>query len=631
MSLSSDLISAFAKITKDTTKKKSEKTVYGTIRESGGVKYVQLDGSELLTPISTTTNMIAGERVTVMIKNHTAIVTGNVSSPAARVGDVEGLGEAAGKVAEFEIVLADKIGTKEFYAATGRIEVLEVKTATITGELNAAKANITNLQANTVEISGQLTATNAAIERLSAGKLDADSANIKFANIDFSNIGKAAMEYFYSTSGLIKDVTVGDATITGKLVGVTITGDLIEGNTVVAEKLVIKGEDGLYYKLNTDGIKVEAQQTDYNSINGSVIKAKSITASKISVSDLVAFNATVGGFNLSARSIYSGVKESVDNTTRGIYMDIDGQMAIGDANNYLKYFKQSDGSYKLVIASENISEAAKTATNYMAYDSSNGLQIGNKSGGSWSGFRTQITGSAFNILDTAGSVVASYGAKLVELGKNASDAVIKFCGGKGQIEYDDVDMYFQMSSDTVRLKGVEMASVYSKSGTRLGAVHVSPADIQVVAGSGTTSSNIYVKPDQIMLYSDNVKLKGTVSDDTNGGNYISVVTGTSGIWTYNKWSNGDVELWGSFPISNMECNTAIGGWFRTMVFYPSSFPFTVNSPIVTASYESAGYGAVLWATTETTTKMPPNYYLIRPTSTTIANGSIKFHVRGKWK
>lgn len=82
------------------------------------------------------------------------------------------------------------------------------------------------------------------------------------------------MEKFYSESGLIKNVVVGNQTITGELVGVTIKGDLIEGNTLKADKLVIKGKDGLYYKLNTDGTGVTSEQTDENSLNGTVIQAK---------------------------------------------------------------------------------------------------------------------------------------------------------------------------------------------------------------------------------------------------------------------------------------------------------------------------------------------------------------------
>ena len=168
------------------------------------------------------------------------------------------------------------------------------------------------------------------------------------------------MEYFYAQSGLIKDVTIGDATITGELVGVTISGDLIKGNTIVAEKLVIKGSDGLYYKLNTDGMSVEKEQTDYNSLNGQVIRAKSITATKIDVEDLVAFGATIGGFKIGQDSIYSGVKESVGNTTRGIYMDNDGQFVFGDASQYVKFYRVSEGKYKLAIAVEDLFIGSKS-------------------------------------------------------------------------------------------------------------------------------------------------------------------------------------------------------------------------------------------------------------------------------
>lgn len=83
MRLSNDLITQFAKLTK-TEKQKRETTSYGTIVEDGGTTYVRLDGSSMLTPISTTVAMAPGERVTVMIKNHIAIVTGNITSPSAR-------------------------------------------------------------------------------------------------------------------------------------------------------------------------------------------------------------------------------------------------------------------------------------------------------------------------------------------------------------------------------------------------------------------------------------------------------------------------------------------------------------------------------------------------------------------
>ena len=86
-------------------------------------------------------------------------------------------------------------------------------------------------------------------------------------------------------------------------------------------------------------------------------------------------------------------------------------------------------------------QAAKTATNFMEFTSGTGLQIGNKSNGSWSGYRTKISSSAFEILNQAGTVLASYGEKLIQLGKNATDAVIELCGGKGKIKYEQLWTY----------------------------------------------------------------------------------------------------------------------------------------------------------------------------------------------
>ena len=406
MALSNELVSQFAKIATDKEETKKEEIVYGTTVSYNDTIYVKLDGSDRLTPITSTTVVKPDERVTVMIKDHSAIVTGNISSPSARNSDVEELGT---QISEFDTIVANKVDTEELNATNARIDTLNTDTVNIRKDLNAANANIETLTADNVTINEtlsaqsasidnleatkisdevadakyatienleatnvsvnnlsstyaefksttttKLAAVDASIENLETNKLSAASADLKYANIDFSNIGQAAIETFYSKSGIIKDLTIEGGTITGELVGVTIKGDLIQGGTVVADKLVVKGEDGLYYKLNTDGVTTEAQQTEYNSLNGSVITAKSITATKISVTDLVAFDATIGGFNITENSIYSGVKSSASNTTRGIYLDNDGQAVFGDDTNYLKYYKDEDNTYKLAISANSI-------------------------------------------------------------------------------------------------------------------------------------------------------------------------------------------------------------------------------------------------------------------------------------
>lgn len=431
MGLSSELASQFAKIVNQTnTNDSKETTVYGTAVKFNGKMYVKIDGSDRMTPITSTVDVREGERVTVLIKNHQAVTTGNTSSPAARTGDVKDntqkIEDASKQITELGTLIADKASIKELEADEARIKDLEAANVTITGELEAQRANISSLTADNVNINKSLIAANASIENLKTNKLDVEVADLKFAtidslkatnisvrqltsdfgdfkklstesfnannaaikslqtdklntkdaevtyaNIDFANIGDAAIEKFYAKSGIIKDLVIGNETVTGELVGITITGDLIKANTIVADKFVLKGQNGLFYRINTDGITVETEQTDENSLNGKVILAKSITADKVKVTDLVAFGATIAGFNINDTSIYSGVKESVNNNTRGVYLDKDGQIAFGDSNNYVKYYKDTDNTYKLKISAGSI---IMSATGKTVEDAINGVE-----------------------------------------------------------------------------------------------------------------------------------------------------------------------------------------------------------------------------------------------------------------
>lgn len=395
MGLSHDLISQFVKVTNDQQTEKKETIAYGTAVELDGKKYVRLDGSDMLTPVSSTADAEANERVTVLIKDHTATITGNASSPAARKQSVD---DAIDQITEVEILIADKVSTGDFDAERGRINDLVSENVTIKERLTASEANIENLEADNVTIKETLTAQNGEIENLKVGVLTVDVANMKYAsidsleatnvnvhnlesdyasfknattdnltavnasinsldanyaNIDFANIGEAAVEKFYAVSGIIQNLTLETGVVVKELIGVLISGDLIKGNTIQADKLIVRGEDGLYYKLNVDALGETTASADskyQNGLDGSVIIAKSITAEKVSVSDLVAFGATIGGFHITANSIYSGAKESATNTTRGLYLDNDGQIVLGDENNYLKFYKTDETNYAFEIS-----------------------------------------------------------------------------------------------------------------------------------------------------------------------------------------------------------------------------------------------------------------------------------------
>lgn len=89
MNLPEDLIKEFGALLGSTEKARTDKNVYGTVtRKSISAMYVQLDGSDLETPVAYTTDAEVGDRVLVMIKDHKATITGNVSSPVnARAND----------------------------------------------------------------------------------------------------------------------------------------------------------------------------------------------------------------------------------------------------------------------------------------------------------------------------------------------------------------------------------------------------------------------------------------------------------------------------------------------------------------------------------------------------------------
>ena len=487
MALSQDLINQFAKLTVKEEKPK-EVTVNGIYKVVNGEEFVQIDGSDILTPVNSTVEAETGERVKVLIKNHTATVTGNISSPSARSKSVQDLKDEVDeqgntikqldnsieqqgnsiiqinnniKQVENDILQANNAINQQGNQITqinndieqqgnqitqinNDIEqksneikqinntitqqnntiIQQGNTITQQGNIINQQGNIINEHGNNIEIfdsnikilNSGFVIENGVLKGLSeiiVNALQTDHLNAKYANIDFTNINYAAVQKIFSESGIIKDLIVQEGKITGELVGVTIKGDLIEGNTIKAEKLVVKGEDGLYYKLNIDGLdnigtsqaskfvlatsKPDDWDINYKDyyiiinnkyvhitddtppnwtsntyyklnsdhqtgLDGTVIIAKSITADKVQVSDLVAFGATIGGFNIDTHSLYSGVKNSVNNTTRGIYLDDEGQLNVGDSNNFIKYFLDTDQTWKLQISAGVITMGGSSKT-----------------------------------------------------------------------------------------------------------------------------------------------------------------------------------------------------------------------------------------------------------------------------
>ena len=349
MSISNDLVKQFVQITKDNSPVKTESTVYGTTVEYEGQMYVQIDGSDLITPVETTTELKSGERVTVMIKDHNATVTGNLTNPAAgknTVANIQGnLNDIGTQITEFEVVIADKVSTKDFEANNAAINNLLVGKADI-NELNAVSASVRNLEAENANIQtliaekaniSDLTAANAKIDDLYASKADITELNAATADINDlnANLGKistliggdANIDNVQSIILTADNTTIDNALIKNAMID-TISADKITSGTVNTNNVNIVSEDGgiviagstQQFKDETGTVRVQIGKDAQGNFtfclfsqNGTGvlldetgIKAGAVPDGLI-VNDMVADNANISGTKLDISSVITQI------------------------------------------------------------------------------------------------------------------------------------------------------------------------------------------------------------------------------------------------------------------------------------------------------------------------------------
>lgn len=307
--LTRDVLKDFADIVIDESNKDEEVTAYGTTVESDGVEYVKLDGSSLLTPITTTTDIKPGERVLVLIKNHQAVIIGNNSNPSAGSQELNSLKKT---------VNLDKATIKDLVA----------NNVTINDSLKANSARIDSLEATNVEINGKLIADRADITRLDTDKLNADEADIRYAKVDelratSADIVKLNADYAKFKDASVKRLDANEASIqdldTKKLSAeaadikyLTINnakatylkaGDFnaykATVETLLAAKASVKELEANYLKVAKAEAtyakitKLDALTGNFNTLNADLAKVEELVAKKASIEDLKAANASI--------------------------------------------------------------------------------------------------------------------------------------------------------------------------------------------------------------------------------------------------------------------------------------------------------------------------------------------------
>jgi hypothetical protein len=100
-------------------------------------------------------------------------------------------------------------------------------------------------------------------------------------------------------------------------------------------------------------------------------------------------------------------------------------------------------------------EATADGLSTLIREGNDGVTVGkSEDGTTWSTGRTRMTADAFEVLSKAGEVLSSFGAKVVELGKNSQDATISMLAGLATIvahKYNDV-AGVELSSNAIGLQ-----------------------------------------------------------------------------------------------------------------------------------------------------------------------------------
>ena len=135
----------------------------------------------------------------------------------------------------------------------------------------------------------------------------------------------------------------------------------------------------------------------------------------------------------------------------------------------------------------------------------------------------------------------------------------------------------------------------------------------------------------------NLNISGDLQLDGNIYDYV-VEQGTSNNWNYRKWNSGYAECWCTMAISNKECSTVVGSWYRTDELKFNEYPFTfAATPNVNMFFETgSGTGGLVWTagtTSDVTSSkaQPHQFYIIRMASSTSISGNVHIQVKGKWK
>lgn len=484
MALSKNLISDFVKATTDDKKTAEETTLYGTIVEYNGRKYVRLDGSDMLTPYTATVAAKAGERVRVSVGKHSATVTGNVSSPAARTGDVEELGQ---KVDTFDAVVANKATIKDLEVERARVDDLVADNVVIKNQLTADSAEIKDLKADNVDIKGKLTARDAEIENLKANKIDAEVVSANYATIKNLEATQASVKELSANKANITDLTAATGRI-DKLESKDIETDkLIAGKADITDLTAATGRiDNLESKnIETDNLVAKKADIDLANVNNAwinkgVLKDGSIGSAAIHEGAVT--NAKIADATIEAAKIKSINADSIVagtiKTERLIIAGPDGQDSIVKAINIANGVSEAEvNGQKIQAASIDVVDLSAFQAKIAQFDMSQNAIYSGKLAINDPTRGVYISTTGLGLGDGA---LTSKKESPIQM---YADGVFKLKGKNSSLEFNPVTDMLDINVSKFRIGSKEAATVDNTVKSTLEQFYSSTSPTSLVGGS----------------------------------------------------------------------------------------------------------------------------------------------------
>lgn len=532
MGLSSDLISQFAKVTNDNIKRERETILtYGTTVKRGDILYVKIDGSDLLTPVTSTVNIRDGDRVTVTIKNHNATVTGNITSPSAGAEDVTDAGKTATNFMDLSdslgLIVGDKTdnilrGNIQIKAESGGASIALRDGTTILSKFSAIRktfAGITSVSTSTGssalvtedEDGTETTEEVTDVEQTISSEQSKTVVKIESANPVYFPSGITTNKVLISDNDFISNVDI------------TLNGRIFDKNgKAVIEPVTSNGNLSIgygRYKAAT------TTSTDFSTLYGNKVRlytkngALIIHNGRVALETLNSKGNMVVGYHLKKigsgnLSLYAGDNVSIYAKGTNI-IDSTGSTAFqaksDNGNTTLGYSRYLNGGNTNIYAGETLNLYAATggtitANSAIVPASNSALSLGKYNELGWSniylgnasetynGLRMILSGTSLNLCgrDANGRFVFGNNSDTMffvtkNVDTTTNGAAFKFTSGNNDAEYNTSSVWLFGGADTTS-RYIGSYLVYNRTYTNAANMYVTQNG---VFGRATSSSQRY--------------------------------------------------------------------------------------------------------------------------------------------